>query len=843
MDFNDPRFLNSFPPPGLTVRPQEFPNVEGSQSQSQSQSQTEALQGIQQNGGSLISHPTYPLSVSIPDLETITQPATPPQLSACEGQSMYRQPLHNQTQPVSTDCPPSAPPAPPNYFTRQLNSYFGNYVTAADIEQQSRANGQQHQFQTPQTVYQYVGPIQDTELRTRSFSDSGYISKVSTSQSTSDPVRNTPKMPLTPQPNYFIAPPRPTYIPNTHYSQNPQPEASLLPTRPIRKPKPKKRRKKNKVFCTDCPWEGRCESEKRKHIQQKHTKPYGCHIGDCPRSFGSSSDLRRHRLSCHPTDRTPKFKCFASKACAESSKTFSRKDNFTTHLKTHKLSEEQISEQLVFSNKWLFNNVRRELGNVAGHQGTRQQPTSLLEGPAGTHPPQLQDTASLNAGPSFRPGPVGFNPPTTDPVLETTDGFDLTEGLGDSMESLMTGLITDSRDLNAVATNLDPNPDLGLEGSLQNNSISSPNQRPPNLGLRQSEHSDEMERSLRDIETKFQQPSTTKSVVDKERYQCLRPGCNFSCKMPSILRKHVKRHSKPYGCTFNDCYRIFGSKADWKRHESARHTHLERWRCGDPDIADPSLNCARMFERKNSYKAHLKTHGVDDEVEVQHRLYTNKLGGDCQFRFWCGFCKVLIPVTSEAFDASIERFDHIYKEHFEKGEDISSWVLPDGHLTKGEAHRQALEKASVSTDSGTESTVSENGDGNLPLDDSQQSQLAATSSQQGGRRIRTFRASSRGTRSRVSRSPSANRKRRRVHSRHASQCPSTAMQDAATESQPQDQFPVVQDTGATESQPQGQFPVGLASVPEADMFSFSDYINVDHQFDWLWPSLSPADLP
>ncbi|RWA07760.1 hypothetical protein EKO27_g7355, partial [Xylaria grammica] len=44
------------------------------------------------------------------------------------------------------------------------------------------------------------------------------------------------------------------------------------------------------------------------------------------------------------------------------------------------------------------------------------------------------------------------------------------------------------------------------------------------------------------------------------------------------LKKHEKRHEKPYGCTMPGCERRFGSKNDWKRHENTQHPMSETWR-------------------------------------------------------------------------------------------------------------------------------------------------------------------------------------------------------------------------------------------------------------------------
>lgn len=94
----------------------------------------------------------------------------------------------------------------------------------------------------------------------------------------------------------------------------------------------------------------------------------------------------------------------------------------------------------------------------------------------------------------------------------------------------------------------------------------------------------------------------------------------------------MKRHDRPYGCTFSTCNKAFGSKGDWKRHENSQHISRKTVRA--------------------------------DEVK-----------GD----FWCGFCAKLIDFK-EGRVAWDERFDHI-DDHFmgRRGlpkQGIQDWV-PD----------------------------------------------------------------------------------------------------------------------------------------------------------------------
>ncbi|KAF2212455.1 hypothetical protein CERZMDRAFT_106186 [Cercospora zeae-maydis SCOH1-5] len=52
-------------------------------------------------------------------------------------------------------------------------------------------------------------------------------------------------------------------------------------------------------------------------------------------------------------------------------------------------------------------------------------------------------------------------------------------------------------------------------------------------------------------------------------HQC--PYCHKPNKRECDLKKHIKRHTRPYGCTFSLCNKTFGSRNDWKRHELTQH--------------------------------------------------------------------------------------------------------------------------------------------------------------------------------------------------------------------------------------------------------------------------------
>lgn len=139
-----------------------------------------------------------------------------------------------------------------------------------------------------------------------------------------------------------------------------------------------------------------------------------------------------------------------------------------------------------------------------------------------------------------------------------------------------------------------------------------------------------------------------------------------SCSLYSALtanRKHMKRHSRPYGCTFPACNnKTFGSKNDWKRHENSQHIHLETWRC-DEEKPQGGV-CAKVCYRKQSFTDHLqKDHLMSNNDAVATKAKSCHIGRNCQARFWCGFCVKPIDLKKKGVDAWAERFDHI-DNHF-----------------------------------------------------------------------------------------------------------------------------------------------------------------------------------
>lgn len=218
-----------------------------------------------------------------------------------------------------------------------------------------------------------------------------------------------------------------------------------------------------------------------------------------------------------------------------------------------------------------------------------------------------------------------------------------------------------------------------------------------------------------------------KSLRLQQRHSNQKPGsnirhcdfedCDFSGR-PCDLRKHSKRHQRPYGCTYPKCHKKFGAKSDWKRHENSQHYQLEAFRCDYPDKSDKKCgyHCCRSIQLQN----HLaEKHNVTSASQVQTFVKRCRIGKNCQGQYWCGFCNKIEVLETSRNDAWDERFNHI-AFHFEKEErSIDEWLCVEENKTKKELHDE-VDRGDFAdaTEMGTDADVG--GDSNEPsvnLDD------------------------------------------------------------------------------------------------------------------------------
>ncbi|KAJ4396481.1 hypothetical protein N0V93_000700 [Gnomoniopsis smithogilvyi] len=179
----------------------------------------------------------------------------------------------------------------------------------------------------------------------------------------------------------------------------------------------------------------------------------------------------------------------------------------------------------------------------------------------------------------------------------------------------------------------------------------------------------------------------TKHEAGKTLHACPRHDCEKSFHRQCELRKHMKRHAKPYGCTFPQCTKRFGSKNDWKRHENSQHYQLELWKCNEMSKLHVGELCNRPYSRREQFKTHLsKDHGITESATIDQKLEDCLDGRNYEVRFWCGFCRKMVKVKEKGLKAWLGRFNHI-DDHFSGLMDISDWKSPDPGLPEDPAKR------------------------------------------------------------------------------------------------------------------------------------------------------------
>lgn len=198
---------------------------------------------------------------------------------------------------------------------------------------------------------------------------------------------------------------------------------------------------------------------------------------------------------------------------------------------------------------------------------------------------------------------------------------------------------------------------------------------------------------------------------------CPRPGCGYAVNRDCDLRKHMKRHEKPYGCTYPRCHKRFGAKSDWKRHENSQHFQPEVFRCAFE--LSPGAICGVYSPQKEAFEVHLKTHGVSSPKDTEILNSRSKIGKNCQGSFWCGFCKAIIVLKTKLNAAWDERFDHI-AEHLEQDnkKNIEEWICVEQNKTKKELLEERMRNDDEDEERGKNNdfaSVGGEGDSDNPL--------------------------------------------------------------------------------------------------------------------------------
>ncbi|KLU86744.1 hypothetical protein MAPG_05754 [Magnaporthiopsis poae ATCC 64411] len=164
--------------------------------------------------------------------------------------------------------------------------------------------------------------------------------------------------------------------------------------------------------------------------------------------------------------------------------------------------------------------------------------------------------------------------------------------------------------------------------------------------------------------SKSKNSSSSQGASSGPGVACKFPGCEATFQRECELRKHMKRHDKPYGCTFKPCTKTFGSKSDWKRHENSQHSPVDMWNCDEyvkrpPGGSSNAQRCNKVCYRRETFKFHLqKEHRFDSTHRINEKLESCRRAENCGSVFWCGFCVCLIE-AKEKDGRWAERYDHI----------------------------------------------------------------------------------------------------------------------------------------------------------------------------------------
>ncbi|KAI1208695.1 uncharacterized protein F4807DRAFT_146950 [Annulohypoxylon truncatum] len=180
------------------------------------------------------------------------------------------------------------------------------------------------------------------------------------------------------------------------------------------------------------------------------------------------------------------------------------------------------------------------------------------------------------------------------------------------------------------------------------------------------------------LEQEVPNQEPVRNTASDQAYVCPEPECRKSFGRRCELKKHEKRHLKPYGCTFPDCKKKFGSKNDWKRHENSQHYMLEHWRCDEKQTGDSAGTCGKVLPRRELFTQHLVTcHRIKDSTILESKVERCRVGRNSEVRFWCGFCQEIVEVKKDGIEAWTERFNHI-DDHFngrnnQEKKEIGDW--------------------------------------------------------------------------------------------------------------------------------------------------------------------------
>ncbi|PHH67934.1 hypothetical protein CDD80_392 [Ophiocordyceps camponoti-rufipedis] len=444
-------------------------------------------------------------------------------------------------------------------------------------------------------------------------------------------------------------------------------------------------------YCDECNAWVKSQGELKKH-KQRHLKSHKCPYTNCPkgqRGFSTANDLVRHKRSVHGEHDLPgrSFVCPYCVPGSKGPKVWPRADNFRSHLqRSHQveLKSDHDHRQYLYRPRNDLEGVGDSLGHAASSRADKS-PQSLQQAAS-------VDPSPMTAGPEPLPrldiDPVAFalQPTTTTPMFAAqqtpyihpqalTAGTFSDDVLGtlayhppDKNWPFPYGGIDDDVSL-APTQPINHDPDWGLDGL---DTVAHPEHM-----VSPATNPTDIVNYLRTFPKPFLQTALKGNSApegsasdDGQGLRCREPDCGKYFNRSCELKKHMKRHEKPYGCTFRGCVKRFGSKNDWKRHESSQHLVLEKWDCDEP-------GCGRVCHRRESFRNHLqKDHGMREGGSIDDRVEACRLGRHCDPRFWCGFCVDVVDIGDGRGNSWTRRCDHI-DNHLSGKDGLAKKIMAD----------------------------------------------------------------------------------------------------------------------------------------------------------------------
>ncbi|KAL8736082.1 MAG: hypothetical protein Q9181_002568 [Wetmoreana brouardii] len=450
------------------------------------------------------------------------------------------------------------------------------------------------------------------------------------------------------------------------------------------------------------------QSEQRKHML-RHQKPFKCDVSGCTKvdGFSTNNDLDRHRKSVHKimpnnsTDRS--FRC-AARNCPKKDKIWPRLDNFRQHcVRIHhdmdcdelvKKSELDPGFSMQASN--LYNSSNHDVGDTSPGLDPSGIP-DYLNPSVMFDPPQTQNVRPISPNPPDVSSNVSHYAPYLQMKSNMNQFLQVPGPNASRKRSLSFPEKISAEEPNAKLRKvLGGLPRRKLKEGKPLTSAKRAEEVSDELALEIAEWIESSKGSREDIQAAIKHRVLLALNVDplrkgvgrgatpevdlgpRKRRKITCDQCSVTTARQCDMRKHKKRHTRPYGCTFPSCHKRLGSKNDWKRHENTQHYQIETWRCHEYSKESKIGQCANVFYRREQFQGHLREkHHIQDEQEIREQCQRNRIGRNGQNRFWCGFCRQLIELKAKGLDAWEERFNHIDNLHYKQGRTIYEWVHMD----------------------------------------------------------------------------------------------------------------------------------------------------------------------